>query len=55
MPPGLHLLLFTGVFFPFSLIALMAAPDAWHNRRAKAVAFLFGVDYSHMDPCSNCR
>jgi 4-amino-4-deoxy-L-arabinose transferase-like glycosyltransferase len=42
MPPGLHLLFFIGVFFPFSLIAMLAVPDAWHNRRDKAVSFALG-------------
>ena len=42
LPPGMHALAFIGVFFPFSLIAVLAAPDAWADRRKRAVAFCLG-------------
>ena len=42
VPPGMHALAFVAMFFPFSLLGLMAAPDAWHDRRDKAVRFCLG-------------
>lgn len=42
MPPGLHLLVFPIIFFPFSLFALLAIPDAWQSRRSLAVKFCLG-------------
>jgi 4-amino-4-deoxy-L-arabinose transferase-like glycosyltransferase len=42
IPPGAHLLAFPAVFFPFSLFALLAAPDAWAKRGEPAVRFCLG-------------
>jgi len=42
MPPGYYVLLFPAFFFPFSLFALLALPDAWKARRDHAVNFLLG-------------
>ncbi len=42
LPPGLYLLAFPVTFFPFSLFALLALPDAWAARRDQAVAFCLG-------------
>jgi 4-amino-4-deoxy-L-arabinose transferase-like glycosyltransferase len=42
LPPGLHLLAFPGVFFPFAIFAMMAVPDAWQNRAKPAVRFCLG-------------
>ncbi len=42
MPPGLHLLVFPAVFFPFSLFALLAIPDAWKYRHEAPVRFCLG-------------
>ena len=42
MPPGLYLLALPVTFFPFSLFALFALPDAWRFRRDKAVQFCLG-------------
>ncbi len=39
MPPGVYLLAFPISFFPFSLWAMLAAPDSWLNRREPAVRF----------------
>ena len=39
LPPGVHLLAYPILFFPFSLFALLAAPDAWNNRKKPAVRF----------------
>lgn len=38
-PPGTYLLSFWGTFWPFSLIAGLAAPWVWRNRREPAVRF----------------
>lgn len=42
MPPGLHLLAFPAVFFPGSLLALLAFPDIARRRRQAAVRFCLG-------------
>jgi 4-amino-4-deoxy-L-arabinose transferase-like glycosyltransferase len=42
MPPGMHLLVFPLMFFPFSLVAILAAPATWQDRREKAVRFCLG-------------
>ncbi|MDD4616610.1 MAG: glycosyltransferase family 39 protein [Alphaproteobacteria bacterium] len=42
LPPGLHLLAFPVLFFPSSLFAAFALPDAWKNRAIPAVRFLLG-------------
>jgi 4-amino-4-deoxy-L-arabinose transferase-like glycosyltransferase len=42
LPPGLHALVFPAMFFPFSLFALLAIPDAWAARRDRAVRFCLG-------------
>jgi 4-amino-4-deoxy-L-arabinose transferase-like glycosyltransferase len=42
LPPGLHLAVFPILFFPNSLFALFAAPDAWRNRADSAVRFCLG-------------
>src|SRR5262249_36118892 len=42
LPPGMHFLVFPLMFFPFSLIALLAGPDTWEARRDKAVNFCLG-------------
>jgi len=42
MPPGFYLATFPVMFFPFSLFALLAIPDAWHQRRDQAVRFCLG-------------
>jgi 4-amino-4-deoxy-L-arabinose transferase-like glycosyltransferase len=42
LPPGLYLLAFPISFFPFSLWAMMAAPDSWINRREPSVRFCLG-------------
>jgi len=42
LPPGLHLLAFPIVFFPFSLLALLAIPDSWQNKNKPAVRFCLG-------------
>jgi 4-amino-4-deoxy-L-arabinose transferase-like glycosyltransferase len=42
LPPGLHALVFPAMFFPFSLFALLAIPDAWQNRNIRAVRFCIG-------------
>ena len=41
-PPGAHALLFWASFWPWTLLALVAAPRAWRWRRAPETAFLFG-------------
>lgn len=40
--PGLHLLAFPIVFFPFSLLTMMALPDVWARRQEKAFRFCLG-------------
>jgi len=40
--PGLHLLAFLAVFFPFSLFALLAIPDTLKNYKKPAVQFCLG-------------
>lgn len=42
IPPGVHFLAFIGVFFPFSLFALLAMPDAWALRHNRSVRFCLG-------------
>ncbi len=42
LPPGLHLLAFPVLFFPASLFALFAVPDAWKSRAVPAVRFCLG-------------
>lgn len=42
VPPGAHALLFPLIFFPSSLFALLALPDAWRLRRQPSYAFLWG-------------
>jgi len=42
LPPGLHLLAFPVIFFPFALYALLGIPDAWRNRDEPAVRFCLG-------------
>lgn len=42
LPPGLHALVFPVVFFPFSLFAMLAIPDAWAARRQANVRFCIG-------------
>jgi 4-amino-4-deoxy-L-arabinose transferase-like glycosyltransferase len=42
LPPGLNLILFPVIFFPFALFAILAAPDAWHNRNQPATRFCLG-------------
>ncbi|MDD5587214.1 MAG: glycosyltransferase family 39 protein [Alphaproteobacteria bacterium] len=42
MPPGLHLLVFPLMFFPGSLLALLAIPGVWQNRKDSAVRFCLG-------------
>jgi 4-amino-4-deoxy-L-arabinose transferase-like glycosyltransferase len=42
IPPGAHLLALPIAFFPFSLFAVMAAPEAWRNRQDAAVRFCIG-------------
>lgn len=42
VPPGMHTLIFPAMFFPFSLFALLAIPDAWASRRIASVRFLLG-------------
>ncbi len=42
MPPGLHLLAFPLVFFPGSLLALLALPNIWRARREPFVLFCLG-------------
>lgn len=42
LPPGVHLLAFPILFFPFSLFALLAIPDIWENRKTPAVKFCLG-------------
>jgi len=42
LPPGLYLLAFLVSFFPFSLPAMLAAPDAWRHRADPAVKFCLG-------------
>ncbi|MDD3370902.1 MAG: glycosyltransferase family 39 protein [Alphaproteobacteria bacterium] len=42
LPPGLHLLAFPILFFPFSLFSAFAAPDVWENRGKPAVRFCLG-------------
>ncbi|MEJ0061055.1 MAG: glycosyltransferase [Terricaulis sp.] len=39
-PPGYHLLMFPLMFWPGALLAILAAPFAWANRRAPQVRFL---------------
>lgn len=39
LPPGLHFLALPAVFFPASLVVLLALPDAFLQRRNAAVAF----------------
>jgi 4-amino-4-deoxy-L-arabinose transferase-like glycosyltransferase len=39
LPPGLHLLAFPVVFFPASIVALLAIPDVWAHRRDSNVRF----------------
>ncbi len=39
-PPGLHLLLFNAVFWPFALLTFLAAPAIWQARQEPAVRFL---------------
>ncbi|MEL6316834.1 MAG: glycosyltransferase family 39 protein, partial [Pseudomonadota bacterium] len=41
-PPGAYLIAFWGTFWPWTLIALMAAPRVWRWRRAPETAFLLG-------------
>lgn len=40
--PGVHLLVFPLMAFPFSLWALLAVPDAWRERHTAAVKFCLG-------------
>lgn len=42
VPPGMHLLIFPLMFFPGSLIAMLALPGVWQNRRDSAVRFCLG-------------
>jgi 4-amino-4-deoxy-L-arabinose transferase-like glycosyltransferase len=42
LPPGFYLTIFPATFFPFSLFALLAIPDAWKKRRDPAVRFCLG-------------
>ncbi|NTU76479.1 MAG: glycosyltransferase family 39 protein, partial [Alphaproteobacteria bacterium] len=42
LPPGLHLLALPLVFFPASLLVLLALPDIWRNRRDPRVKFCLG-------------
>jgi len=42
LPPGLHLLVFPVIFFPFAVLALIAAPGAWRDRIDPAVRFCLG-------------
>jgi 4-amino-4-deoxy-L-arabinose transferase-like glycosyltransferase len=42
MPPGLHLVLFIVMFFPFSLFSILSTPDTWANRRNQSVGFCLG-------------
>jgi hypothetical protein len=42
IPPGLHLLVFPIMFFPFSLFALLSFSCAWKARREPSVAFCLG-------------
>jgi len=42
MAPGMHLLALPIAFFPFALFIVLAAPDAWKNRRDASVKFCLG-------------
>jgi 4-amino-4-deoxy-L-arabinose transferase-like glycosyltransferase len=42
VPPGVHLLALPIVFFPSSLLLLLALPDIWRERREPRVLFLLG-------------
>jgi len=42
LPPGLHLVALSVMFFPFALFVLLATPDAWENRHRPAVCFCLG-------------
>lgn len=42
LPPGLHLLAFPFIFFPFSLYVLLAIPDVWELRKKPGVQFCLG-------------
>lgn len=41
-PPGTYLIAFWGTFWPWTALALMAAPHVWNWRRAPETAFLLG-------------
>lgn len=42
IPPGAHLLAFPAIFFPASLLALLAIPDVWRRRHDPRVRFCLG-------------
>jgi 4-amino-4-deoxy-L-arabinose transferase-like glycosyltransferase len=42
LPPGFYAAIFPAMFFPFSLFALLAIPDAWAIRRERSVRFCIG-------------
>ncbi len=42
LPPGLHSLFFSAMFFPFSLFSLLALPDVWKARHDSTVRFCVG-------------
>lgn len=42
LPPGLHLLAFPLVFFPFSIFVMLAIPDSWEHRHSAAMRFCLG-------------
>ncbi len=39
LPPGLHMLVFPLVFFPGSILAMLALPDIWANRKDDHLLF----------------
>jgi 4-amino-4-deoxy-L-arabinose transferase-like glycosyltransferase len=42
LPPGLHLLAFPIIFFPFAIYVLLAIPDVWDARKQAAIKFCLG-------------